>query len=143
MRKSNWVIALVMLAAAPALAQTPPQNPFPDLRGSWKGQSESIVADGGNPHHAAPPQKEPRLSSMAFTLTIDMQDGRRFSGNFQSPQSTESVIGVIARNGTILLVDSDGYSIGTVLGPNRLEMCYLQIAAHGRVASCTEMTKQP
>ena len=76
-------------------------------------------------------------------MTIDNQDGRRFSGIFASPRATEAIIGVITRAGTLLMVDTDGYSYGTLLGPGRLELCYLQIASHGRVASCTEMTKQP
>jgi hypothetical protein len=143
MRKSSAIAAIAMLAATTALAQAPAPAPFADLRGTWKGESESIVSHGGNPHHAAPPESAPRLSSVAFTFTIDKQDGRRFSGNFSSPQATESVIGVISRNGTILFVDTDGYAMGTLLGPNRLEVCYLQIAAHGRVASCTEMNRQP
>jgi hypothetical protein len=143
MRKSGWIVAFAFMAAAPALAQTPTPNPFPDLRGAWKGESESIVSHGGNPHHGTPPQSEPTLNSVPFTLTIDKQDGRRFSGTFSSPRSAEAIIGVISRNGQILLVDSDGYGIGTLLGPNRLESCYLQIAPHGRVASCTEMTRQP
>ncbi len=143
MQKSGLIVALAMLAATPSLAQTTAATPFPDLRGTWKGESESIVSHGGNPHHAAPQESAPRLSSVPFTFTIDNQDGRRFSGNFSSPRATEPVIGVISRNGTILLVDTDGYAMGTLLGPNRLEVCYLQIAAHGRVASCTEMNRQP
>jgi hypothetical protein len=143
MRKSGWIVALVFMAATPALAQTPAPSSFPDLRGTWKGESESIVSHGGNPHHGTPPQSEPTLNSVPFTLTIDKQDGRRFSGNFSSPHATEQVIGVISRNRTILLVDTDGYAMGTLLAPNRLELCYLQIAPHGRVASCTEMNKQP
>ena len=139
MRNSGWIVALAVLAAVPAAAQTP----FPDLRGTWKGESESIVADSGNSHHPGTPQSGPRLTSVPFTMTIDKQDGRRFSGTFASPRATESVIGVVSRSGTILMVDTDGYTVGTVLAPNRLEMCYLQIAPTGRVASCTEMTKQP
>jgi len=139
MRKWAWVATLAALAALPAAAQ----NAFPDLRGTWNGESESIIADGGNPHHAGSPGREPQLSSIPFTMTIDKQDGRRFSGSFSSPRSTEAVIGVISRNGTILLVDSDGYGVGTLLGPGRWESCYLQIASSGQVASCVELTKQP
>jgi hypothetical protein len=76
-------------------------------------------------------------------LTIDTQDGRRFSGTFSSPRDAESVIGVITRAGNLLFVDTDGYASGTLLGPDRLEACYLQIAiTYGRVASCTELTRQ-
>ncbi|HXO91678.1 MAG TPA: hypothetical protein VN849_12905 [Stellaceae bacterium] len=139
MRKRTWIVTFAALAAMPAMAQTA----FPDLRGTWKGESESIITDSGNPHHPGPPQSEHRLTSVPFTLTIDKQDGRRFSGTFSSPRSSEPIIGVITRGGTLLAVDTDGYASGTLLGTNRLEICYLQIASYGRVASCTEMTKQP
>jgi hypothetical protein len=75
--------------------------------------------------------------------TIDKQDGRRFSGTFSSARSTEAIIGVISHTGTLFLVDSDGYGYGTLLGPDKLESCYLRIGANGRVASCTVLTKQP
>ena len=138
MRNWGWVIAFVALAAMPAAAQTS----FPDLRGTWKGESESIITNSGNPHHAGAAQDEPKLSSIPFTMTIDKQDGRRFSGTFSSPRSSESVIGVMTRAGNLLFIDTDGYAYGTLLGPDRLEACYLQIASYGRVASCTEMTRQ-
>ena len=139
MSKLAWIVIFAALTAAPAAAQ----NAIPDVRGTWKGESESIISDSGNPHHPGQAQSEPRLTNVLFTLTIDKQDGRRFSGSFSSPRSSEPVIGVVTRAGTVLLVDTDGYSSGTLLAPNRLELCYLQIATYGRVASCTEMTKQP
>ena len=138
MRNWIWIITLATLAAPPSVAQTS----FPDLRDTWKGDSESIITDTGNSHHAGQPQGEPKLSSVPFTLTIDKQDGRRFSGTFSSPRAAESIIGVITRAGTLLFVDTDGYASGTLLGPDRLESRYLQIASYGRVASCVELTKQ-
>ena len=140
MLKLASVFTFAALAAGSAVAD----NAFPDLRGTWKGDSESVVTDSGNLHHAGTPQSpEPHVSSVAFTLKIEGQDGRRVWGSFSSAQSTESIIGVISRNGAIYFVDTKGYTIGTLLAPDRLEMCYLQIASYGRVASCTEMTKQP
>jgi hypothetical protein len=138
MHKSGWVVAVAMCVALPAAAQTS----FPDIRGTWKGDSESIVARTGNTHHPGSPQSAPRLTSVPFTLVIDKQDGRRFSGAFSSARSTESIIGVISRTGTLFFVDTDGYAYATLLGPDRLESCYLQIGQDARVASCTEMTKQ-
>jgi hypothetical protein len=121
----------------PAVAQTA----TPDLRGTWKGESESIVAGAGNPHH--PGSSALRLASTPFTMVIDKQDGRRFSGTFSSARQTEQIIGVISRSGSILAVDSDGYTFGESLAPDRLELCYLQIGPKSRVASCTEFKKQP
>ena len=71
MLKLVWIGFFAMLTAAPASAQTA----IPDLRGTWKGESESIILGAGNPHHAATPSDQPRLNKVAFTVTIDKQDG--------------------------------------------------------------------
>ena len=139
MPKLAWIVMLAAIAAAPAAAQTA----IPDVRGTWKGDSESIVLGRGNPHHAGPNVTKPRLSTIPFTMTIDMQDGRRFSGTFASAKHSEQVIAVISHNGTIYMVDDDGWTSGTMLAPNRMELCYMARTANDRVASCTVMTKQP
>jgi hypothetical protein len=138
MPKLAWIVTLATLTAAPAVAQTA----FPDLRGTWKGESETIVSGGGNPHHPATQSAEPQLRSVAFTLTVDKQDGRRFSGTFSSARGSETVIAVISRTGTIYMVDDDGYDVATMLAPNRMELCYLHLSPASRIASCTELTKQ-
>jgi hypothetical protein len=139
MSKLALIVTLAVLAATPAAAQTA----IPDVRGTWKGESESIVLGGGNPHHTPGQPNAPQLRGVAFTLTVDKQDGRRFSGTFASARSTEQVIAVISRNGTILLADDEGYTYGTLLAPNRMELCYLHVSSASRIASCTELTKQP
>ena len=138
MSKLASLLTFAVLAAAPAAAQTA----IPGLRGTWKGESESLVLGGGNPHHPGTPANEPQLRSVPFTLTVDKQDGRRFSGTFSSSRSTEKVIAVISRNGTIFLADDEGYTHGILLAPNRMELCYLHVSAVSRVASCAELTKQ-
>ena len=98
MSRLAWIVLLATLTAAPAAAQ---QGAIPDLRGTWKGESESIILGAGNPHHAATPSAEPRLNSFAFTATIDKQDGRRFSGTFSSPRGNEKFVAAYSRNNTI------------------------------------------
>ncbi len=137
MQRLALTALLAMLASTPAAAQ----DGFANLLGTWKGDSDSIVLSGGNTHHAGK-SAEPRLSRVPFTLTIDKQDGRRISGTFASAKHKETVIAVISRGGAIYMVDDDGYSVGTLLSPTRLELCYMKRDAAGRVASCTEMTKQ-
>jgi hypothetical protein len=140
MTKLTWIVVLAALTTATA-AQA--ETAIPDLRGTWKGESETIIRGAGNPHHAAPSQSEPRLNSVAFTLTVDRQDGRRFSGTFSSARGTDPVIAVISRSGAIYMVDDDGYTVGTMLAPNRVELCYMMLSPTTRIASCTELTKQP
>ena len=140
MAKLVWIVPLAMLAAVTvAVAETA----IPDVRGTWKGESETIILGAGNPHHAATKPASPRLNSVAFTLTVNQQDGRRFSGTFSSARGSEAVIAVISRTGTIYLIDDDGYTVGTMLAPNRMELCYFVQSPKSRIASCTELTKQP
>jgi hypothetical protein len=139
MLRFAWIATFIGLAVAPAMAQTA----FPDVRGVWKGDSESIILGGGNPHHAAGQPNVPELRSLPFTLTVDQQDGRRFSGTFASPRNSEQVIAVISRDGTIYLADDEGYTRGTLLAPDRMELCFLYVSVPARVASCTELVKQP
>ena len=90
MSKLAWISILATLVAVPAtIVPAIAETAIPDLRGTWTGESESIVLGRGNPHHRAKRSAEPRLSSVAFTMTIDKQDGRRFSGTFSSPRQTE------------------------------------------------------
>jgi hypothetical protein len=140
MSRLAWIVTLSVLTAATAAMAQPA---IPDLRGTWKGESETIILGAGNTHHAASTPAAPRLNSVAFTMTIDRQEGRRLSGRFASPRRSETVIAVISRTGTIYMVDDDGYSVGTMLAPNRMELCYLLQSPRSRVASCTELTKQP
>jgi hypothetical protein len=49
----------------------------------------------------------------------------------------------MSRTGTIFLADAEGFSNGTMLAADRMELCYLKHAPDARIASCVEMTKQP
>ena len=116
------IVSVAVLAVAPAAAD----NGIPDFRGVWKGDSESIVLGGGNDHHLPTQSKEPEMRTVQFTLTIDRQEGRRFSGMFTSSRTSEKIIAVYSRSGAIMMADSDGYTHGTMLGPDRLDKCLLE-----------------
>ncbi|HEU4379677.1 MAG TPA: hypothetical protein VFR73_13995 [Hyphomicrobiaceae bacterium] len=139
MSKYAWIVVLAALAT-PVAAST--ETAIPDLRGTWKGDSQSIVL-GGTPHHPEQQVGQPRLTSVPFTLVIDKQDGRRFSGTFSSANHSETVIAVISRTGAIYMVDDDGYDVATMLSPDRMEVCYLHLSTRSRIASCTELARQP
>ena len=140
MSKPACAFAIIALATVSTAAA---QSAVPDLRGTWKGESQSIVLGGGIAHHAVTSASEPELRSVAFTLTIDKQDGRRFSGIFSSPRGGSKVVAVMSRGGTIFLADAEGFSNGTMLAPDRMELCYLKHGPDARIASCVELTKQP
>lgn len=140
MRRLPCIVTLAALTAATlALAQAA----IPDLRRTWKGESESIVLGAGNPHHSGTAGQEPELRSVSFTLTVDKQDGRRFSGTFSSARGSSKVVAVVSRSGSIFLADAEGFSRETMLAPDRMELCYLKHSAETRIASCAELAKQP
>ena len=140
MSKLAWIVSLATLTAATAaMAETA----IPDVRGTWKGKSESIIQGAGNPHHASPKAASPRMNSIEFTMVVKEQDGRRFFGTFSSARGNDPIIAVISRNGSIFMVDDDGYTVGSMLAPNRMELCYMQLSPKSRIASCVEMVKQP
>src|SRR3954454_22862198 len=134
MLKLAWIVVFASFIGAPVLAQTPAQGSIPDLRGTWKGESETVVFGAGDhPHHGRGPREDAtRFTSKTFTMTIDKQDGRRFTGTFSSERHSETLIGVVSRSGTIFMVDDDGYNVATLLAPNRLEICYLHLSAASR-----------
>lgn len=79
MAKFAWILAAAALTAATVATA---QNSVPDLRGTWKGESESIVLGGGNAHHATTAANEPELRSVAFTLTVKNRMGAASPGLF-------------------------------------------------------------
>ena len=139
MLKLPSIILLAALLATPAMADTA----IPDLRGTWKGDSESIVMGGGSPHHSAAQAAEPEFRSVSFTMTVTRQEGRRFVATFSSPKHTETIIGIVSRAGTIHVVDDDGFDTATLLAPDRMEMCYQHLSPAARIVSCTVLVKQP
>jgi hypothetical protein len=48
------VVTMLTLALLAALSAVPAagESAVPDLRGTWKGNSESVVSGGANQHHA-------------------------------------------------------------------------------------------
>jgi hypothetical protein len=100
-RLTSKLPCFVTLAALTSASLALAQAAIPDLRGTWKGESESIVLGAGNPHHSGTAAQEPELRSVPFTLTIDKQDGRRFSGTFSSARGSSKVVAVVSRSGAI------------------------------------------
>src|SRR5215203_4273007 len=118
MLKLAFILSLSVLGGLSTPA--PGQSAIPDLRGTWKGESETVVLGGAHPHHPATQTPEPRFTSAPFTLVVEQQNGRRFYGTFSSASSSEPLIAVVARNGTILAVDNDGFANGSIIAPNRM-----------------------
>ncbi len=105
----------------------------PVLKGTWQGESHAVVVGKlGHREHTA----KPVFSSAKFTIRIEGQDGRFIYGVKESKKASEGLLGVIKPdNKSIYMADHDGYYMGTLLSPDRMEMIYLEAGTESRVAS--------
>jgi hypothetical protein len=73
------LVACFALVVVPFVAsRAAGQQSIPDLRGTWKGQSESVVRGGGGTTHHEPGPLEPRFNAAA--------NGKVFIGNLSGLQ---------------------------------------------------------
>lgn len=131
--------AVLVLGGVSASVQA--QDAWPDLTGVWSGTSEAVVI-GDTLHHEA--GDLPHLSSVAFTLTIEGQDGRRFWGTLSSPDDSEPVIGVIRNDRrTVYFTDRDGYGFLELVSEDVIDVCYVHATEGSQVAACITYNRQP
>lgn len=87
----------------------------PSLMGTWTGTGPSVSAGEG------------WETARSYTLVVTEQRGPVFKGRNEWPGGQEELMGVIRADGqTILLNNSDGLSLGTLLGPDQMEGCYVE-----------------
>ena len=147
--KAFAVLGLILAASISSSALAADQ--VPDIKGKWAGKTYSIVAGSGGhwPSNKGTFDK-PGLSEKDLAIEITNQDGRRFwgnqtlSGNGENTQ--EPMIGELTGkdNKTVVIVDTDGYLNGQLVGRDTLTFCYTQAGGRGpsSVVSCTEVKRQ-
>ena len=144
MRAVLPAILLATVLLSPASAQDAP----PDLKGVWSGVARSVVVGSGYHHQGAETDKDPpRVREVRFTYTVRGQDDRLAWGTFASPSYEEPFASAIARdNRSVFGADTDGQHRLTILGPDRMELCYTHSAlspTKSIVASCFLIERTP
>lgn len=133
---------LVCLAVAPMLAHA--AKSAPDVLGNWVGTSHSAVIGAGQ-HHPDGSDGEIRFRRVEFTLKIDRQQGRNFSGLFSTASHQEAVVGAFAADfKSGVMADLDGQMSFRLVGKNRMAMCYTHTGANSptKVAACNELLRK-
>jgi hypothetical protein len=139
-RMCSLVLALVLgfvLAAVPALAKEKKEKTVSDLTGVWKGESDA-VAMGRLGHTDA--SDTPKFLHVAFTLTIEKQEGRTFYGVKTSAKGKETVVGVVD-GAAVTMADDDGTYVGKLTGKNSMIVRYLEAGTNSKVASITRYVR--
>jgi hypothetical protein len=134
------ITLLLCLGALPFAAQAAKDAPV--ILGSWVGLSHSAVMGGGQ-HHPDGKADEIRFRRVEFTLTLDRQEGRNFSGSFTTANHKEAVVGAIAADlKSGVMTDMDGQMAFRLVGKNRMDLCYTHTSSSSRVAACNELVRK-
>lgn len=122
--KPIWrLLSLIFLITGICSAQ------IPDLLGNWTATGSGYVAGDGFY----------TLPENILNFSITEQNGRLFMGNLTyTDNGTEAVEGFAGAigldNKTLYRVEfSEGYSLGTIISENEVEMIYLEDGEMGRV----------
>ena len=126
MRTSLLALLVAISLTVPLLAIA--GDDIPDLKGTWTGKFSSIKYGKGDPKAHIAEKDLGKLSSMDFTLIIDFQEGRVFSGTQASAKNKERIVGVIrSDNKRICITDEDSFFFAELLAPDKLEIVWMEV----------------
>ena len=131
---------LILVAIGTALAG----SEIPDLKGKWVWTEHAVRHFRSSELPAKTHmQSKDRFADIAFTMTIDKQEGFRFSGTKTSKKWTERISGVIGfDNKTVYMVDDNGFLRCSLVSPDKMQLVYLHITKDNSVASRGIMVRQ-
>ena len=122
--KPIWrLLSLIFLITGICSAQ------IPDLLGNWTATGNGYIAGYGYT----------TLPENGLNFSITEQNGRLFAGNItyteNGTKAVEGFAGAVGLdNKTLYRVEfSEGYSLGTIISENEIEMIYLEDGEMGRV----------
>ncbi|MEE4378354.1 MAG: hypothetical protein V2J55_12720 [Candidatus Competibacteraceae bacterium] len=120
------------------------ESEIPDLKGEWVMTHEAVIQSN---HAEMPPERHvdenEGFISVDFVITIDKQEGIKFSGIKSSKQREETISGIIGfDNRSVYMVDDDGIMHCRIVGPDKMEQIYLHVAEHRSVVGRGIMTRK-
>ncbi len=116
----------------------------PDLKGTWVMKNQVVMhekLDETQPKSHVDVRKG--FVDVDMTITIDKQEGFRFSGSKSTAKRTEAVAGVIGfDNKAVYMVDDDGITLCRLIAPDKMEQIYLHVTPHRSVAARGILTRK-
>ncbi len=140
-------LALV-LAVVGAATAAGAQDAIPDIKDTWTGKGK-VAVFGSNVHNPGThtTADAPRMRDIEMTDVVEGQDGRLAWGRSSSAvmETKEPFAWAISSdNKSIVGADTDGYFHITLLGPDRMEKCYVHNGvspSKSVVATCYAMQR--
>jgi hypothetical protein len=142
MRPLSLMSVLMLLAAAPAVAQDKPLS----LLGTWLVTGQAVgVGESFHPEHSNR-DAEPSVHRVNLRFVFVKQEGNNFWGTSTGTSGTsERILGAIAKGGKsgVLINARGNQQQFTVLDGNTIEGCYAAQGPKYLSAACTIWTRQP
>lgn len=116
-----------------------------DLLGEWvnvEREGHHGALSGTQDHETRTPGDHfVKHDDVSWTLKITSQKGNGFHGQWCSPNKCEDLVGVIRKDGSMLMVDEDSTFFATMHG-EKMELCVTETGKDLRVAACHMMKKK-
>ena len=145
--KIKLLVATSFFIPAMVMAQS-----SPNMLGTWTGMSNSAVSGAGHFHPTeAGKEKAVRFRSVEYVMVIDKEEGRNFVGSIGATKNKHStdvkrkevLMGAYAKDmKSGVMVNETGSFTFKLRDPKNLEICYTQVIASPKVASCFELTRK-
>ena len=131
--------ALALVSALPLAAE----SAIPDLRGTWKGESRSIVLGGGNRIIRGLCRASRNSAAFRSRSQSTCRTAAAFPARFHHRAAMRRLLLLFRATARSSSSTTRGYTVGTILSPTRMELCYMLVSTSSRIASCSELVKQP
>jgi hypothetical protein len=144
----RYLALALVLAVTGAATVAHSQDAIPDIKGTWTGKGKVLVY-GNNVHKpgAQTMAEPPRVREIEMTDVVEGQDGRLAWGRSSSKvMDTKEPFAwaISADNKSVVGADGDGYFKVTLLGPDKMEKCYVHSGlspSKSIVATCYAMDR--
>jgi hypothetical protein len=144
----RYLALALVLAVTGAATAVHSEDAIPDIKGTWTGKGKVLVY-GNNVHNPGTQTmaEPPRVRDIEMTDVVEGQDGRLAWGRSSSKtMDTKEPFAwtISADNKSIIGADMDGYFKVTLLGPDKMEKCYVHSGmgpSKSIVATCYAMER--
>ncbi len=144
----RYLALALVLAVTGAATVARSEDAIPDIRGTWTGKGKVLVY-GNNVHNPGTQTmaEPPRVRDIEMTDVVEGQEGRLAWGRSSSKtMDTKEPFAwtISADNKSIVGADMDGYFKVTLLGPDKMEKCYVHSGispSKSIVATCYAMDR--
>jgi hypothetical protein len=128
--------AAVMASAAGAAGA----DGYPDLRGTWRGDLETVLVDIKRYHTQG--LDAAIFGGFPVTLVIARQDGRRFAGRVDVDGEITPIVGVLTSQSTMQWSQDGTLVDGRLLDAETIDHCYVRPNPSAQSAACGVLKRE-